>query len=79
MASGRQSIIRESLSFTGLTFVTDSSVRSIYRLYQHVAKETIITCCVSGRGSSSAKSMLLSNGYASVYNGGSWTQLRSKI
>jgi rhodanese-related sulfurtransferase len=39
----------------------------------------IITCCASGMRSASAKSSLKANGYAQVYNGGSWGSLRSKI
>ena len=36
----------------------------------------LITCCASGMRSGSAKSMLLSNGFAEVYNGGSWYNLK---
>lgn len=39
----------------------------------------IITCCASGMRSASAKSILKSNGYAEVYNGGSWNSLQNKI
>lgn len=39
----------------------------------------IITCCASGMRSASAKSMLKSNGFSNVYNGGSWTRLNSQI
>jgi rhodanese-related sulfurtransferase len=39
----------------------------------------IITCCASGMRSASAKSILRSNGYTQVYNGGSWSSLQSKI
>ncbi len=39
----------------------------------------IITCCVSGMRSASAKSILKANGYARVYNGGSWSSVQSKI
>lgn len=42
-------------------------------------QKPIITCCASGMRSSSAKSMLKSNGYAHVYNGGSWVSLRNKL
>lgn len=38
--------------------------------------EVIITCCASGMRSSSAKSLLKSNGFTNVYNGGSWINLR---
>jgi rhodanese-related sulfurtransferase len=39
----------------------------------------IITCCASGMRSASAKGILKSNGYAEVYNGGSWISLDSKL
>ena len=41
--------------------------------------QPIITCCASGMRSASAKSILKSNGYSQVYNGGSWSSLRNKI
>ena len=41
--------------------------------------KTVITCCASGRRSASAKSILISNGYANVYNGGGWNSLQNKI
>ena len=39
----------------------------------------VITCCASGMRSSSAKSILKSNGYSDVYNGGGWVSLDSKL
>ena len=39
----------------------------------------IITCCASGMRSASAKSILKSNDYESVYNGGSWYSLQQKL
>lgn len=36
----------------------------------------IITCCASGMRSASARSLLKSNGFEQVYNGGSWSSLR---
>jgi rhodanese-related sulfurtransferase len=39
----------------------------------------IITCCASGMRSASAKSILISNGYKEVYNGGGWSSLENKI
>ena len=39
----------------------------------------IITCCASGMRSASAKSILKSNGFVEVYNGGGWSSLQSKI
>lgn len=41
--------------------------------------QTIITCCASGMRSASAKSILKSNGYSQVYNGGGWSSLQNKI
>lgn len=39
----------------------------------------IITCCASGMRSASAKSILQSNGYTKVYNGGGWNSLQNKL
>ncbi len=39
----------------------------------------IITCCASGMRSASAKSILKSNGFTDIYNGGSWISLQNKI
>ena len=39
----------------------------------------VITCCASGMRSASAKSILKSNGYTHVYNGGGWQSLNNKI
>ncbi len=39
----------------------------------------IITCCASGMRSASAKSILKSNGYLNVYNGGGWMSLQNRI
>ena len=39
----------------------------------------IITCCASGMRSASAKSILKSNGFTEVYNGGAWSSLQHKI
>ena len=36
----------------------------------------VITCCASGMRSASAKSILKSNGFTEVKNGGGWTSLR---
>lgn len=41
--------------------------------------QPIITCCASGMRSASAKSILKSNGFTQVFNGGGWSSLRSKI
>lgn len=39
----------------------------------------IITCCASGMRSASAKSILQSNGFTQVHNGGSWGSLQYKL
>lgn len=41
--------------------------------------QPIITCCASGMRSASAKSILKSSGYTTVYNGGGWSSLKNKI
>lgn len=41
--------------------------------------KVIITCCASGIRSASAKSILRSNGYTAVHNGGGWSSLQNKI
>ena len=44
-----------------------------------VKNKPIITCCASGMRSASAKSILQSNGFSNVYNGGSWLNLNNKL
>jgi len=39
----------------------------------------VITCCASGMRSASAKSILSSNGFLEVYNGGGWFSLNRKV
>lgn len=39
----------------------------------------IITCCASGMRSASAKSILKSNDFTEVHNGGGWSSLQNKI
>jgi len=39
----------------------------------------VITCCASGMRSASAKSILQSNGFSNVHNGGSWHSLNHKL
>ena len=39
----------------------------------------IITCCASGMRSASAKSILKSNSFTEVHNGGGWSSLQNKI
>ena len=52
-------------------------------LSNHIAKlkkdTVIITCCASGMRSASAKSILTSNGFTTVYNGGGWSSLQKKL
>ena len=45
-----------------------------------IKKDTpVIVCCASGMRSGSAKSLLKAQGFAEVYNGGSWMSLQNKI
>lgn len=52
-------------------------------LSRHMSKlkkeNTVITCCASGMRSASAKSILKSNGFTQVHNGGGWSSLQNKI
>ena len=57
---------------------------SVDQLGKNLSKFTdknqpIITCCASGMRSASSKSILKSNGYTQVFNGGPWTSLKSKL
>ncbi len=49
------------------------------RLGQLKKDKVIITCCASGMRSSSAKSILKSNGFTEVHNGGGWGSLQYKL
>lgn len=42
-------------------------------------QQPIITCCASGMRSASAKSILQSNGFTKVFNGGGWSSLQHKL
>ena len=55
----------------------DQLVKNLSKLKDR--NRTIITCCASGSRSSMAKSILKSNAYVNVYNGGSWFSLDGKI
>ena len=44
-----------------------------------VKNKPIITCCASGMRSASAKSILKTNGFVNVHNGGAWQSLKHKI
>ncbi|MFT3701235.1 MAG: rhodanese-like domain-containing protein [Agriterribacter sp.] len=52
-------------------------------LQQNLSKfkkdKPVITCCASGMRSASAKTILQSNGFTEVYNGGGWMNLQKKI
>jgi rhodanese-related sulfurtransferase len=48
-------------------------------LFKLNREKPIITCCASGMRSASAKSILKSNGFTEVYNGGGWMNLQFNI
>lgn len=50
-----------------------------HQLTQLKKDKAIITCCASGMRSASAKSLLKSNGFSEVHNGGGWLSLQEKI
>ena len=55
-------------------------LQSIQQNLSKIPKDkVIITCCASGMRSGSAKSMLLSNGFKEVHNGGGWMSLKCKL
>lgn len=55
-------------------------LQSIQQNLSKISKDkVIITCCASGMRSGSAKSILLSNGFKEVHNGGGWMSLKGKI
>lgn len=55
-------------------------LQSIQQNLSNIPKDkVIITCCASGMRSGSAKSILLSNGFKEVHNGGGWMSLKVKI
>jgi rhodanese-related sulfurtransferase len=39
----------------------------------------VITCCASGIRSATARRILINNGFSEVYNGGSWTNVKTEI
>jgi rhodanese-related sulfurtransferase len=63
--------------------VKKSTNMPLNELSNHIAKlkkdSVIITCCASGMRSASAKNILKSNGFTSVYNGGGWSSLQKKL
>lgn len=63
-----------------ITKSTNIPLNTLSSKYGKLKKNsTIITCCASGMRSSSAKSMLESNGFQNVHNGGGWASLNRKI
>lgn len=60
-----------------LNIPVDKLSQSLGRLKDK--KKPVITCCASGMRSATAKSILQSNGYEKVYNGGAWHRLNMKI
>lgn len=58
----------------------NAPLNDLSRQLSKLKKENpVITCCASGMRSASAKSILKSNGFTQVHNGGGWTSLQSKI
>lgn len=55
----------------------DQLASNLHRLKDK--SKPIITCCASGMRSASAKSILKSNGFTEVHNGGGWSSLQNKI
>ena len=55
----------------------DTLVKNLSKLKDK--NKSIITCCVSGMRSASAKNILQSNGYTQVFNGGGWSSLQNKL
>lgn len=55
----------------------------LINLNHHIAgmnkDTTVITCCASGIRSASAKTILKSNGFREVHNGGGWMSLNNQI
>lgn len=55
-------------------------LQNLSRSFAQLKKDKpVITCCASGIRSASAKSILKSNGFIEVYNGGSWAGLQYKL
>lgn len=58
----------------------NAPLNDLSRQLSKLKKENpVITCCASGMRSASAKSILKSNGFTQVHNGGGWNSLESKI
>lgn len=55
-------------------------LQNLQNNFSKIKKEKpVITCCASGMRSASAKSILKSNGFTQVHNGGGWMSLQKKI
>lgn len=55
-------------------------LQSLHKSLARIKKDKpVITCCASGMRSASAQSILKSNGFTEVYNGGGWMSLQNKI
>jgi rhodanese-related sulfurtransferase len=59
-----------------LNIPLNTLARSLSRLDK---TKPVITCCASGMRSASAKSILETNGFGEVYNGGGWAKLQGKL
>jgi len=75
--------VRSKLEYDG-GHINGSLNIPVDQLSKNLAKlkdkgKPIITCCASGGRSASAKSILQSNGYTQVHNGGGWYGLKNKI
>lgn len=58
----------------------NAPLNELLKHISNIKKDTpIISCCASGMRSATAKSILKSNGFEQVYNGGSWSSLANKI
>lgn len=58
----------------------NAPLNELSRHLSKLKKDTpVITCCASGMRSASAKSILKSNGFSHVHNGGGWSSLQNKI
>jgi phage shock protein E len=75
--------VRSRVEFDGghiegsINMPVDSIANNLNKLKDK--NKTIITCCASGMRSAAAKSVLKSNGYAKVINGGGWSSLQGKL
>ncbi len=59
-----------------LNLPLDSLGNNLSKLKKNVP---VIACCASGMRSAAAISILKSNGFTEIYNGGGWMRLQNKI